>query len=283
MSACRPGGDFVVIRQSVRWLAALALTALPAWADPPARVVSINLCTDQLAMLVAAPGQLISVSHLAHDPHVSAMVAKAADYPANHGLAEDILRLRPDLVLALDHAAPVTVAMLERLGIPVVTFPPENDLAGIRDNLHRMGRALGQEVRAREIVAEFDADLAALSLPSPAPRPRAALYAANGYSGGEATLAGAILSAAGLANVAGELGLSGGGFLALERLVMADPDLIVTARPYPGASRAEEVLAHPALRAMTARQPVEAVSDSDWVCGTPHVLDAVARLRQAAR
>ncbi len=44
------------------------------WAGPPERVVSVNLCTDQLAMLLAAPGQLISVSHLASDPLSSSMV-----------------------------------------------------------------------------------------------------------------------------------------------------------------------------------------------------------------
>ena len=36
-------------------------------AEQPQRVVSMNLCTDQLAMLIARPGQLHSVSHLASD------------------------------------------------------------------------------------------------------------------------------------------------------------------------------------------------------------------------
>src|SRR5690606_19064584 len=62
-----------------RILAALALTGLacaaPARAEPPpARVVSINVCTDQYAMLIAGEGQLHSVSHLAADPYSSAMV-----------------------------------------------------------------------------------------------------------------------------------------------------------------------------------------------------------------
>ena len=65
-------------------LAALTLAALvqtgAAWAEAdapapvPARVVSINLCTDQLAMLLAAPGQLLSVSHLAREPQSSSML-----------------------------------------------------------------------------------------------------------------------------------------------------------------------------------------------------------------
>ena len=46
-------------------LAGCLASAVPAFADAPARVVSMNLCTDQLAMMLAAPGQLVSVSHLA--------------------------------------------------------------------------------------------------------------------------------------------------------------------------------------------------------------------------
>ncbi|MGA0716208.1 MAG: ABC transporter substrate-binding protein, partial [Gemmobacter sp.] len=41
---------------------AFAVVGGPAAAAPPGRVVSINLCTDQLAMMLAAPGQLVSVS-----------------------------------------------------------------------------------------------------------------------------------------------------------------------------------------------------------------------------
>ncbi|MGP9805989.1 ABC transporter substrate-binding protein [Paracoccus sp. NSM] len=266
-------------------LALLAMTG-PALADPapqaaPLRVLSMNLCTDQLAMLVAAPGQLVSVSHMARDPLVSAMVAEAGALPVNHGQAEDILRYRPDLVLASVYSAPVTLDMLRRLGIPVAVFPPENDMEGIRDNLRLMGEVLGREAEAGAIIDRFDADLAALAAVPPSGR-RAALYAANGYTLGRGSLADAILSAAGLSNVAAELGLAQGGVLPLERLVMARPDLIVTSQPYPGGSRAEEILSHPALRALTAEAGAEAVSDSDWVCGTPHVLRAVARLAGGA-
>ena len=81
---------------------------IPA-AAAPARVVSTNLCTDQLAMLLAAPGQLVSVSWLAADPRSSTMAAEAARYPANHGLAEEIFLLSPDLVLAGSYTARTAV------------------------------------------------------------------------------------------------------------------------------------------------------------------------------
>lgn len=274
----------------MRGLPALVLVLLamtgPAVADPvaqaaPLRVLSMNLCTDQLAMLVAAPGQLVSVSHMARDPLVSAMAAEAASLPVNNGQAEDILRHRPDLVLASAYSAPVTLDMLRRLGIPVAVFPPENDMEGVRANLRLMGAVLGREAEAQAIIDRFDTDLAALAA-LPASGRRAALYGANGYTSGRGSLADAILSAAGLTNVAAELGMSQGGVLPLERLVMARPDLVLTSQPYPGGSRAEEILRHPALRALTADPGAGAVSDSDWVCGTPHVLRAAARLAGVA-
>ena len=71
-------------RACALWVAA-ALAAAPAHADAPRRVVSMNLCTDQLAMLVAGEGQLLSVSPLSADPRGSAMADVAAGYPLNHG------------------------------------------------------------------------------------------------------------------------------------------------------------------------------------------------------
>ncbi|WP_354002086.1 hypothetical protein [Pseudotabrizicola sediminis] len=62
----------------------------PVLAASPQRVVSINLCTDQLAMLLAEPGQLISVSFLAQDPRSSVMVDEALACPANRALAEEV-------------------------------------------------------------------------------------------------------------------------------------------------------------------------------------------------
>ena len=68
-----------MVRTAIRtgWLAVMLALAGPVAAQPPQRVVSMNLCTDQLAMMLAGPGQLISVSHLGHDPAVSPMAAQA--------------------------------------------------------------------------------------------------------------------------------------------------------------------------------------------------------------
>ena len=282
MSACRPRSERAgprALRAAGLALAALFALAGPGRAEsPPERVVSINLCTDQLALMLAAPGQLVSVSRLAQDPRSSAMARQAAALPANSALAEDVFLHRPDLVLAGTFTSRATVSMLRRLGVEVVELAPAYALTDVRDRLRTVGAALGRETQAERAVARFDADLAALRAEI-AERPRAALYYANGYTNGDRTLAGDIIAAAGFANVASELGLSRGGHLPLERLVMAAPALVVTGQPHRGAARAEEVLRHPALAALDGGHT--STTDRDWICGTPHVLRAVSEMAAA--
>jgi iron complex transport system substrate-binding protein len=245
----------------------------------PSRVVSINLCTDQLAMMLAAPGQLVSVSDLAADPDSSAMAREARAYPVNHGRAEEVYLLRPDLVLAGAYSDPATVAMLRRIGLRVEQFDTARSLEDTRARIAQMARVLGREAAGAALVARFDARRAALEARARHEASHsAALYHPNGYSLGAGTLSDDILRAAGFGNVARALGLRGGGTLPLEQLVMAAPDLLIRAAPLPGASRSEAVLAHPALAALGAGTAGLRITSPDWICGTPHVLDAVETL-----
>src|SRR5690606_20387173 len=128
-------------------------------AQPPVRVVSMNVCTDQLAMLLAAPGQLVSISHIAADPGSSALAAEAGHYRLNYGLAEDIFLMKPDLVVTGTFSTTATAPMLQRLGVRVERFPPDTSFDVARQNIRRMGILLGQEGRAEEMVAALDEGL----------------------------------------------------------------------------------------------------------------------------
>jgi iron complex transport system substrate-binding protein len=257
----------------------LMLAAPAAAQESPARVVSMNLCTDQMAMLLAAPGQLLSVSSLARDAQSSAMAEQAKAYPINHGLAEEIWLLKPDLVIAGTFTSRASVDMLKRLGVQVLTVPPAYSLADVTDRLRLIGEALGRSATANAVIGDFEARLSTLRART-GRRPSAALYYANGYTTGNQTLAGEILLTAGFSNIAGD---GGGGRMSLEELAMAQPEALITGQPYPGASRSEEILDHPVVRQIRAAQASRSVTDSDWLCGTPFVLQAIeqlSRLRQ---
>lgn len=260
---------------------AVALGGSPGTAAP-ARVVSMNLCADELAMLLAAPGQLVSISFVAADPHVSAMAAEAAAYPKNDGQAEAIFLLHPDLVLAGTYSSLSTVALLRRLGIKVAIFPEPERLDDVPGLIRSVGAALGQEAKAEAMATRFGETLARLRTGSQ-PTDRAVLYDPGGFTSGAGSMDDSILAAGGFRNVAAELGLSGYARLPLERLVMAAPDLVITAPPYSGQSRPEAIMHHPAILAMDLRLGHRLLRGPGWDCGTPKLLDAVARLQAAHR
>lgn len=251
-------------------------------ADAPQRVVSMNVCTDQLVMLVAAPGQLYSVSYLATQPGASAMVEEAKNYPVNHGLAEEIFLMKPDLVVAGTYTTRATVSMLRRLGYEVEEFAPETSFEDVRINIRRMGVLLGQQERANGLIADLDNGLEKLKQDSPR-RMVAATYSSNSYSAGSGSLSAAVIEAAGLENLGSRLGILGSGSLALEQLVLSDIDVLVaTPRDYAAPALAQQNFVHPAYRAKAATSEVAAVRESDWICGGPFNLTAAGILRDAS-
>jgi iron complex transport system substrate-binding protein len=133
----------------------LILLALPALfgAKTPARVVSQTVGTDDLLTALAAPGQIAALSHLARDARYSPGAEAARGYPClRNGEAEDILRFRPDLVLAASYTAPETVALLRRAGIQVLVFDHFDTLEELYANTLRLGQVLGRQARAEELV-----------------------------------------------------------------------------------------------------------------------------------
>ncbi|MEP0960819.1 MAG: ABC transporter substrate-binding protein [Roseobacter sp.] len=251
----------------------------PVAADPR-RVVSINLCTDQLALMLTPREHLISVSRLSHDPENSVLYDAARSVPANGSTAEEVYLLSPDLVLAGTYTSIATVNMLRNLGIQVELFAPTRSLSDVGDRIIQMGNVLGQRQTAAHMVAEFETKLATLSDAPKSERFRAALTYVNNFSSGDATLAGDILSAAGFDNAASEIGLSSVGVLSLEELIFLAPDVIIPGRNYPGVARAESNLSHPALHALAASRLANGLTTRDWICGTPHVINALEDVRR---
>lgn len=262
--------------------AAMSAAAAGASEPIPQRVVSMNLCTDQMAMLIAGEGQLHSVSYLASDPESSVLVSEAAAFAVNHGLAEEIFVMRPDLVVAGTFTSRASIAMLRRLGFRVEEFPPAYSFDEIREQMRRMGRLLGREGRAEELVRELDRRLAEASAPAAAWRPLAALYYANSYTSGSGTLANAIVERAGLENLGSRLGLAGTVRLPLEVLVLATPDLVVDGlRRGRAPALAYEAFEHPALSAVLKGRTLTPLPDKYWVCGAPFTAEAVRLLSTA--
>lgn len=247
-------------------------------ADRPQRIVSINLCTDQLLVDLVAPERIAALSRLAADPTLSAIADRARGFKLVRGHAEEVLSLNPDLVLTSEYSTPHVVSLLRRLGVNVVVVPMAGDIDAIRAAIRTVAASVGDAARGDAVIAAFDRRLEAAAPRSPL-RPTALAYQVNSLTAGPGGLLDAALRAAGFRNAANERPLGPGGRLPLESFLAHPPDLVVLANA-PDAFRTvmADNLRHRAFRETMARRRHIDIPMPLWLCGTPALAHAVERL-----
>ncbi len=245
MNLCKP------ISGLLFWLLAFAASASPQ------RIVSLNLCIDQLLWQLVPHERLVSVSYLSADPMWSGLAPQinplvgAHQLRLNHGLAEEIVPLQPDLVLAGEFDAADALQLMKRLGIRVERLSLPNKLDDLGVQVMHLASLTDEPERGRQLAAQIDAELEHLrQIPHLAKSPGAFWYSSNGVVIGAGTLENELMQLAGLRNLAAEQGIQGFSQLNLELLLSAKPDLLILEESNSGAySLAREYLKHPALAA----------------------------------
>jgi iron complex transport system substrate-binding protein len=274
-----------VVVAAVVVAAVVVAAVVVAAAAPPGRIVSLNLCADQLVVLLAEPQRIVSLSHLARDRELSYVAVQADAFPINHATAEEILPLAPDLVVAGAYTARPAVALLRARDVPVLELTIPQDFPGIRAQIRTVAAALGVPERGLSLVGDMDRLLAGAA-PPPAghPHPLAIAWQAGGFTAGRGTLEDAVMTAAGLDNLASRRGLAGYGYLSLEVVVAGHPDLLIAEAEPPGRpSLRQMLLQHPALSHAGAIGRRIALPPALMACAGPFTALAVQRLALAAQ
>ena len=247
-------------------------------AAKPHRIVSLNLCADELVLRLADRENVASVTWLSRDPNNSNVSELAEEVPINHGLAEEIIPLSPDLVIAGIHTTRTAVALLKRVHFPLIELEVPLNLHEVRAQIRQVADAIGETERGERVVADMDVRLASITRPAPEKRLRALVLNPNGFTTGAGSLVDDIITTAGLTNLATGTGLGNYARIPLENVVMSDPDvLILNGRRDGPPSLATELLQHPVLSTLPLTRTIVLPSRL-WVCGGPAIVDAIELL-----
>lgn len=259
-----------------------ASTALP-------RVLSINMCADQMVMLLADPSQIVALSPLSQESAGSYLHELAQAYPQARPSAEDILPREPDLVLSGPYPPRYTVAMLDELGIAHESLSIANSVSAMLGNLARVGELLQQEEKAARIIEQLELRLGQIAdtvkaldealVLSDGRRPSAAVYDANGYTVGPESMRGEAMDLAGWHNVATEQGIETYGVLQLESLIHLRPDVLIES-PYSAGtySRGQMLTKHPSLRKAGLNPQLISIPSNQTICAGPWSVGVIERL-----
>ncbi|WP_291864396.1 ABC transporter substrate-binding protein [Bradyrhizobium sp.] len=214
-------------------------------AAPLPRIVSMNVCTDQVLLTLADPEQILGLSRFSRDAWVAGDVRR---YPTLSGGAEDVLVLKPDVVVASLYDKRSTRELLKANGLRLAELAVPRTLDEVKGQIRELGDIAGHPDRAAREIAKLDAALARARQAVAAKRYRVLPLSRRGWVAGSDSFVGSLLAETGLFSAAGDLGLAFGGFASLESIVNAKPDLLLVSQAGDLArDDGQAFLLHPAL------------------------------------
>lgn len=260
----------------MRWAALVAVLALAACAAPPPRgqttrptMVSLNPCTDAILAEVTAPGQLLAISRYSLDPRATSMpLAQARRFRTTGGTVEEVLALRPDVVVTGSFLDPATAQAFRRLRVRVETVAIAATVAESEAQVRRLAALAGEPGKGEALVARIAGAVATARRPGP--QVTALVWQEGGLVPGPQTLVAALLGNSGFASQSAARGLGQGAYLPLEQVLADPPRLVIDA----GHERMQR---HPALRRLHGVR-YASLPPNLLYCGGPTIARLAERL-----
>lgn len=229
----------------------------------PQRIVSTNLCTDQLVLALADRGQIAGLTKLATDAGMSAEAAKAHGLPQLGNSAEHLLVIEPDLIVGMPASASPALAALPAAEYRLLDVPIAERLDQIYATIRQTAAAVGHPQRGEALIARMQGEVA--GLPKVGRGRVAAYYQRRGYMTGTGTLIDDMMGRIGLVNLAARLGKPPLSQMSLEEMVAARPDFLIVENATDIVNdQGSEMLHHPALKDI----PRIRVAEAWTVCGS---------------
>lgn len=256
-------------------------------AKKPAKIVSVNVCTDELLLQLVPPERIAALTRLSEDPSISTIAEQARGIKRIQGGVEDVLACNADLLVGGRFSNKETLRFFQRSEVPVLTFGIPKSFEDIYTDIRNLAEAVGEPRKGETIIKQMQKELGELK-PKTTPDvgqvkhpvlrgpKRAVFFQSGNYVPGAGTFENAIMEAAGLINVASELGIKDYGNLPLEQLVRTKPDLLIFASDQKaGHTVRGEVLSHPVIRKALPEAKVVTIPSSLLNCGSPASVEAV--------
>jgi iron complex transport system substrate-binding protein len=253
----------------------------------PERIVSLTPSNDEILCALVDEKRITGLSKFSQDAATSYVsdTARRINVFVDRN-AEQVISLRPDLVLAARYTKVDLKALLAETKTPLIVTTDFRNFADVEANVRLIGRAVGEEGRAESVIGEMRRKLAAArsNVRAEGAGLRALYLASGNFSAGAGTSIHEILTAAGLKNGAAEAGIKGHVKLASEQIMQIAPDVILIASGYERDRGFRQALKNDAqlsaVRAVKENRIVEVPARSVLTV-SHHVADAVETLVEA--
>jgi iron complex transport system substrate-binding protein len=269
----------MVLRLASLLLALWASSTLAAEHARPQRVISMNTCLDPVLVELLPREHILALSHYSRDPWRSTIATIARTFPYTNETAEEVVALKPDLVLTSVHSALATRHALKRVGIRFELFEVPQSIDESLAQIRRVSKLLQREAQGEALIARIERAIEAARPAPDTPPLTGAIFQPGGLSAGLDTVVGELMRVAGIENVAARYGVTKYRPLPLEALIHSPPNiLLVGDTSYGTPTRAEKMVLHRALRALQLRMTREPLPAKLIYCSGPTMIEALESL-----
>ena len=205
------------------WLLLLCLMTISAKQQ---RIASTALVSDEVldSLIGIADRRIVAISNLAANSLYSNIYQLPSANNKRVANIEQLVTLRPDLVISTIFNRPSFIKVLAKLSIGQFASLELSNFANLDDifaNVLTIGKAIGEPERADKLFANLQGRLRRLTINQDKRRPRLINFFADNTLMGRDTLFEAIVNCAGGVNVAGTLGFFFKGFQVASAEVLA--------------------------------------------------------------
>lgn len=260
----------------------------------PVRIVSLSIGTDEILMALVAADRVAALTYLADNGSISNITGQAGKIPVKvKASAEQVIALKPDLVLLPDWQPLELVQLLRDAGVPVYVYKDPSTIDEVKKVIAEIAGVVGEEEKGRLLVAEMDAELASIAEKVrgvPEERRKVVLqFTLMGGSGGTGSTFDDICRKAGVINGAAKAGMSMNELLSKEQIVEINPDIFlmptwdITGKQDPEKFK-EDIRSDPALQTVTAvrHNKLIPVPDRHIYASSQYIVYAVRDVAAAA-
>lgn len=264
-------------------LGSISTRAADTPADAPTRIVSLALCVDGLLVELVPHDRIAALSHYSRDPMRSTIAQVARSLPITYETAEEVVALKPDLVLAGRHSAIATRNALRRVGVRFELFDVPMSIAESHEQVRRLAALLHAEATGEALIARIDAAIEAARPDASMPTLTAAVYQPGGLTAGKGTITDELMNVVGIENIPARYDVRKHRGIAMEDLLRSPPDILLVGDTTESApTHAERIVNHRALRALNDRMTRMEYPARLLYCSGPtmlHALDALTSAR----
>ena len=203
------------------------------FSSKPKKIMTFAMYTDQIVLGLVASDHLVGINTLLDDPVLSNIIPIAKKIPKKIGNpgAEEVLSMKPDLVIVSDWTQAEKIQSMRDLGLKVVSVKSPETIQDVREAVTQVAAAIGEPEKGKQLIRLMDDKLAEIREKTekikPENRKNIVLLSLMTAYGGHGSAYSSACQEANVINGIAAAGLKNGQQLTKEMLIKINPDIML--------------------------------------------------------